>query len=262
MTLRRRPLIVVLPGNSFFYSFTRAWCHRACVLLRGHVLHWVALCIILLSSVAFADPEDNDYTLENLPLCLDASSVQIYADDVVVQHYPDLPKELFNTLMTNLKLTLQGSSVTLVFHDLASQSSCKDEAGYILSNLYLHYLDPSIYTEFNTATVSYALYVQVGKYAPKEYVLANYTLPQSHFIQFSEDVYTLQADTTVLEHLSQKTTTLVLQLAAAWWDDNPPKQRPYLPYVLGAFLTLGVVGTVLSVHKRRAFSPQRFWRQK
>jgi hypothetical protein len=208
--------------------------------------HFVFLVCWLGLSLALADPADNTYTLESLSLCADADSVQIQVDPEVLERNPNLDQNLYHALMTKLKVTLQGSGINIVF-----QPSCKADVAYTLLSVHLHYLDPAVYTEYADDAYSYAVYMQVGNYAPKSYLASEYTLPLTHFLGFFEEVYT-PTNITFAEHVSSQSTTKLLELAAAWWDDNPNKsQWTYLPQILGVLLALGLVTSILFLKCRR-----------
>jgi hypothetical protein len=210
--------------------------------------HFACLVCWLGLSLVLADPADNTYTLESLSLCADADSVQIQADPEVLERNPNLDQNLYDTLMTKLKVTLQGSGIDITF-----QPSCKAEVAYTLLSVHLHYLDPSVYTEYTDDAYSYAVYMQVGNYAPKSYLASEYTLPLTHFLSFFEEVYTLPAGITLAEQVSNQSTAKLLELATAWWDDNPKNgQWTFLPQILGALLALGLVTSILFLRYRRS----------
>jgi hypothetical protein len=197
-------------------------------------------CISLMVSggLVCADPQDNTYALEELKLCADGTSVQVYADDAVLSVIPNLDQAIYGQFMKQLKNVLPNSSVPIQFQD-----SCEGLPGYTLLNVYIYYLDPEVYPEYKDDAFSYAMYVQVGEYASKIEMESQYTLPITQFLSFFEGVYASSNATSLQTQLSNQEVTMLLELAKAWWDDNPPPPS-YLPHILGTLLALGIASAI------------------
>ncbi len=201
-------------------------------------------CISLMMSggLVYADPKDNTYALEQVKLCADDASVQLYADDAVLAN---LAQDIYEQLMKQLKNVLLNSSVPVSFQD-----TCEALPAYTLLNVYIYYLDPNVYKEYKDDAYSYAMYVQVGDYVSKANMESQYTLPNTQFLSFFEGVYINSQDTTLQAHLSNQGVTMLLELAKAWWDDNPPPPD-YLPHILGSALALGIATAIYLRYRRR-----------
>ncbi len=203
---------------------------------------WISLMIS--GGLVYADPKDNTYALEQVKLCVDDTSVQIYADDAVLAVIPNLDQDTYEQLMKQLKNVLPNSSVPVSFQD-----SCKGLEAYTLLNVYIYYLDPDVYKEYKEGAFSYAMYVQVGEYASKDYMESQYTLTKTQFLSFFEGVFVNSEAIPLQTQLSNQGVTMLLELAKAWWDDNPPP-RSYLPHIVGLILALGTVSAIYLRYRR------------
>jgi hypothetical protein len=212
--------------------------HLHSFIARLEYLLKISLIAGVIGSWAHADPQDNTYALEESKLCADDSSVQLYLDDAVLAILPNLAQDSYEQLTKQLKNVLPNSSIPIQFQD-----TCQGLAAYTLLNVYIYYLDPKVYKEYKEDTFSFAMYLQVGEYASKIEMDGQYTLPTTQFLSFFEGVYTNSEDTPFQRYLSNQGVSMLLELAKAWWDDNPPP-RSYLPHILGSLLALGVAGMI------------------
>jgi hypothetical protein len=201
---------------------------------------YVIIVVAFLGQV-YADPKDNTYALEKTTLCADETSVQLYADDSI---FLDL-EDIHHQLVKQLNNVLTNSSIPVTFQD-----SCQGLSAYTLLSIYLYYLDPNIYKEYQEGAFSYVMYVQVGGYLSKVDMTSQYTLPNSQFLSFFEGIYVSIEGQTRQDQLEDQSVSMLLELAKAWWDDNPPP-RSYLPHLYGTILALGTASAIYMGFKRR-----------
>ncbi len=205
------------------------------------LLRWNSLVAVLFWSVAAAHGVSyND--LGHLTLCLDSSTVQVVLesdDSSFDAHYAALIAE---RLRLALPQTLSKYSVPFT-----EKPSCEGEVGFVYTLFYLHWQD----SVGEDPSFVYAAALQVGE-APAVFTAEpGFELPNERFDAYTAALlFESDLDAPFDQVLPADNEQMMVELAAAWWDDRSyqqdlrrARQRDWLVRLstVSGLLTAGIV---------------------